>query len=299
MHPFDALKSDYASWIDAAAIRPDIEAELDHVCDKVLLPGLPRLKNGCDAVKVPLVWAAPSFYRESSYDFRTSPAQGDRWDRRSIHVPAGLGPYPDFTAAQVAAYKIDGLDKVARPWTLELACYYWELFNGFGYRDAHRIRSPYVVGGLTEQQKGKYVADGVWGEVLDQQLGCLAMYLRLVKDDPSLALPREGGVAAPPMVPDAAPPPSPMHQLRGAEWIQAALDEVAKRQPEFLSAVALAGGDAHLQPILRVDGLLGKNTRTVVRAFETWRHLDLDAGVPGEQVVGELDSILGSGWQPA
>ena len=291
-HPFDGLKSDYASWIDNAKIRPECVAEVDAV-GKHLVAVADRFRPGCDATRVPIVWAAPSFQRESSCDFRTSPAQGDRWDRRSIHVPAGLGPYASFTDAQIAAYKIDGLDRVTRPWTLELACYYWEIFNGLGYRDAHHIRSPYVVGALTEQQRGKYVSDGVWGNVLDSQLGTLAMYLAMVAIDPSLTLPRESGVVAPALVPDAAPPVSPIHALRDMVWTQSALDEVMKRDAKFSALVTARGGE-----VLRPDGAMGSKTRTVVRAFEEYSSIDVDAGIPGPQVLGALDKLLGADWRP-
>jgi len=293
MHLFPSLAPDYAAWIDHAQVRPEVEGELDEVCRKALIPGLPKLKAGCDELGVPLVWAAASFYREAGYDFRDSPAQGDRWDARSIHVPAGLGPYRSFTDAQVAAYRIDGIEKYAGQWTLELALFLWELFNGFGYRDRWRIRSPYDVAGTTIQQKGKYIADGQFSYgVMDQQLGCLAMYLGMVALDASLALPRQAGVATV-AAPAPQPSPSPIHVVRDVAWTQAALDKVMTDDAAFLALVKRSGID-----VLRVDGDLGKKTRTAVRAFEQYRGLEVDAGLPGSQVVGELDKILGDGWTP-
>lgn len=293
LHPFETLKSDYASWIDAAVIRPECEAEAAEV-GRHLVNVADHFLPGCKETNVPIVWAAPSFQREASCDFRLSPAQGDRWDAVSIHVPAHLGPYPSFTAAQIAAYKIDGLDKVTRPWTLELALYYWEIFNGLAYRDTWHIRSPYDVGGLTIQQRGKYIADRKFAYVMDAQLGCLTMYLAMVKIAPSLALPREAGIVAPPLVPSDAPIKSPIHELRDMSWTQSALDEFMQRDSGFKRLVMKRGGD-----VLRLDGDLGKKTRTVVRAFEEYRGLDIDAGIPAAQVIGALDQILGPDWKPA
>ena len=48
-HPFDALKTDYASWIDAAVIRPEREEELDHVCRKALMGQIQQLGAQIDA----------------------------------------------------------------------------------------------------------------------------------------------------------------------------------------------------------------------------------------------------------
>src|SRR5262245_26451050 len=41
--------------------------------------------------------------REASQNWAANIAQGDRWDRRSTHVPAGRGPFPSWHAAAVDA----------------------------------------------------------------------------------------------------------------------------------------------------------------------------------------------------
>jgi lysozyme family protein len=52
-----------------------------------------------------------------------------------VHAPRGRGPFPNWAAAAIDAYKIDHLDQVgADNWFWERACYEEELFNGFGYR---------------------------------------------------------------------------------------------------------------------------------------------------------------------
>src|ERR1700682_564255 len=63
---------------------------------------------------IPIIFIATSFEREASSNFLLSPAQGDRWDRPSIHVPAHRGPFPSWKAAALDAYHIDGLDKVGK-----------------------------------------------------------------------------------------------------------------------------------------------------------------------------------------
>lgn len=154
---------------------------------------------------IPIVWIAASFEREASSDFRCSPAQGDRWDRPSVHVPAHRGGFPSWEASALDAYHLDGLDKIGEDhWSWALACYYGELFNGFGYR-GKGIPSPYLWGGTNIQRRGKYVRDGEYDStVMDSQLGIIPIMKRMVEIEPSLAIGDKGVTPMP-----TVPPPTP------------------------------------------------------------------------------------------
>lgn len=140
---------------------------------------------------VPWWWIAIAAERESGQDFSRSLAQGDRWDRRSVHVPAGRGPFNSWReAAYDALVTLKKLDRV-QDWRLEKALYYQEQFNGWGYH-WKGLASPYIWGGTNIQQAGKYVADGDFNpHVWDQQLGCAAMLRGLMDMDPSIKPVRE------------------------------------------------------------------------------------------------------------
>ncbi len=61
-----------------------------------------------------------------------------------------------------------------------------ELFNGLGYV-GKGVNSPYVWGGTSEQQSGKYVADHVWSSTAwDTQLGVAAVIKRLAEMRPDI-----------------------------------------------------------------------------------------------------------------
>src|SRR3982074_972554 len=49
------------------------------------------------------IFIAVSHYRESTQNFSKSLAQGDPWNKVSIHVPAGRGPFAGFEDAAVDA----------------------------------------------------------------------------------------------------------------------------------------------------------------------------------------------------
>ncbi len=153
-----------------------------------------RFKDRYAAVErvtsVPWYWIGPTHVRESDMDWNASLAQGDPWRRVSIHVPAGRGPFASWEAAAIDALQLDGLTRVI-DFRLEKLIYFWEQFNGWGYF-AHHVSSPYVWGGTSIQQAGKYVADGRWSaSAWDKQLGCAAMLKKLMELDPTIRPARE------------------------------------------------------------------------------------------------------------
>lgn len=281
-HPFPILEHEYDSWVAAARIRPEWQRTVDNVCDRLVrFIDAGHYDEGCAATKVPVAWAAASFERESSSNFLCSPAQGDRWDRVSTHVPRGLGPYKSFTEAQIAAYKIDRLDQIAPyEWTWAYALYAGEEFNGFGYRDFHAIPTPYDVGATTIQRPGKYTSDGHFANVEDTQIGILPIMMGIVARRPALALAGAQPVLAmtsPAIIlPIAKVAPSPIVASgTDVKWVQTSLNKILK-----------------IDPPLAVDGSYGRFTRNAVRTYEIARHLDVDAGIAGPQVRAAIEHEL-------
>jgi lysozyme family protein len=233
-------------------------------------------KAGCDATGVPQKDASASFEREASSNFRLSPAQGDPWDQPSIHVPAHRGPFPNFTAAQIDAYHLDGLDKIGLAnWIWERSCYEWELFNGFGYR-AHGVHSPYLWAGSNIYTGGKYVADGVWSaSAIDSQLGVIPIMFQIAALRPDLALPlpfpgTTNVVSTPPVVDPPMPAPE---GLQDAAALQNALNKL--------------GAD----PVLVVDDSYGRQTKRAVEAFQQSAGITVD-GLAGPETWAAIDAKL-------
>ncbi len=138
---------------------------------------------------VPRLWGIAIFEREAASDYRRSPAQGDRWDRVSTHVPKGRGPYPCWADACIDAWRLDHLDAVGRPcWTWTRACYEAEAYNGFGPR-AHGRRSGYLWSWTSIYDGGKYTRDGRWSpQAIDRQCGVAPLMQALLGLDGTLAL---------------------------------------------------------------------------------------------------------------
>ena len=277
-HPFSVLKPEYATLLAQMKITrlAAVDATVDRLV-KYIDDG--NYKPGCDATGVPQPVAAASFEREASSNFRLSPAQGDPINRPSIHVPAHRGPYPDWEAAQIDAYQIDGFDKIgAANWSWERACYEEELFNGFGYR-AYGVHSPYLWGGTNIQQPGKFTSDhGFDRSTMDTQLGVVPMMLRIVQMRPAVALPFAfPGSAAPALetIPTVvAPPQAAPVGLHDALALQIALNKLGAN------------------PQLVADGNYGRNTKRAVIEFQSANGLDAD-GLAGPITRQKIQDTIG------
>ncbi len=276
-HPFEILRPEYDALLARMVITRN--GEVESVANKLLrFVDAGRYAEVSAETGVPQVWMATSFEREASSNFADSPAQGDPWNRRSVHVPAGRGPFSSWAEAAKDAYHIDGLDGVgAANWIWSRACYEGEVFNGMGYR-AHGIHSPYLWAGTNNYSSGKYVADGVWSaSAVDQQLGIVPVMVRMVALRPSLALP-DSLPPAGPAVPVPPPLPAPQgvgqHGTHDTVWLQHALN------------------------ILKIDGTplleddnYGKSTRRAVVAFQSAHGLDPD-GLAGPLTTAAIETEL-------
>lgn len=141
--------------------------------------------------------------RECSQDWTGSLAQGDPWDRVSVHVPAGRGPFKSWEEAAV-----DALNNCApyagrnEDWSIGRLLTKLEEYNGLGYA-SRGVPSPYVWSGTDQYRSGKYVRDGVYDpNAIDGQLGCAGLLMAMRALDRSIDLDAQ-------MPPPAAPPPAP------------------------------------------------------------------------------------------
>lgn len=130
------------------------------------------------ATGIPWYVVAALDMREESFIHSGYLGNGDPWNKVSVHVPRGRGPFTSWYAGAIDALKLDGLDKVAH-WDIVTALICVESYNGSGYR-ARGIPSPYVWAGTNIYTTGKFVADGVFSATtVDQQPSCAGLFLAL------------------------------------------------------------------------------------------------------------------------
>lgn len=237
---------------------------------KQLVAAKPRYQAVEAKTGVPWFVIAVIHMRESSQNWNGSLAQGDAWNRVSIHVPAGRGPFTSWEAAAIDALVNCGPFLARKQWrdageTLTNI----EAYNGLGpYRRG--VPSGYVWAGTDQYVKGKYVADGVWDpNHVDTQPGCAGLLLAMAAIDPSIKLDDGAPIVASLPAPDTGP-------VRDGVWLQTSLNKLGA------------------SPQLVVDGSVGPATRNAVRAFQLAQNLVVD-GLVGPATFDAIDKALAAG----
>lgn len=272
-HPLSELAPEYRDLLSRMKITRTDEV---HRTATRLIGFLDHYKEVSSETGVPIAWMAASFEREAASNFHLSPAQGDPWNKVSTHVPKGRGPFKSWEAAAKDAYHIDGLDKVgAANWPWTTACYYGELFNGFGPR-GHGKHTGYLWAGTNIYTGGKYVSDHNWdANAFDKQLGIIPMMVKMIELDPSLAL-SDGISHEPGAVEEPQKAPAGVGGTHDTRWLQDALNKVVL--------------DQGFVPI-KVDGNYGRRTSAAVRSFQSQAGLDVD-GLAGPKTFRALEVAL-------
>jgi lysozyme family protein len=127
--------------------------------------------------------------RESSQNWGRSLAQGDPWNRVSIRVPAGRGPFTSWEAAAIDAL-VNCHPYLAKhkDWSAGGLLTALEKYNGIGYASRGKP-SPYVWAGTNQYSGGKFVADHVFDpNHVDSQPGCAGMLKAMMALDPSIKI---------------------------------------------------------------------------------------------------------------
>ena len=125
--------------------------------------------------------------REASQSFKASLAQGDPWNKVSVHVPKGRGPFKSWEDAALDALKNCAPRAAAwTDWSFGGAMTLLEEYNGLGYA-ARGKPSPYVWASTDQYKKGKFVSYGHFDpNVIDHQIGCAPQFARMKQLDNSI-----------------------------------------------------------------------------------------------------------------
>lgn len=161
----------------AMHVDPSLKPAITAVARRLTAPVAKAAYKSIEAVThVPWFVIAVIHEREASQNWNANIAQGDRFNRRSTHVPKNRGPFPTFEAAAV-----DALTNCApfaakwHDWSTGGTLLLLEEYNGLGYANKGRP-SPYDWAASDQYVSGKFVRDGVYDpSAVDHQLGCAAL----------------------------------------------------------------------------------------------------------------------------
>jgi lysozyme family protein len=237
------------------------------------------------------VFIAVIHERESSMDFNTHLGQGDPLTNKqgkpikTVHVPANRGPFVGVDAFEQAA--VDALwycapyaAKVNRDWSISGMLTFLERYNGLAYANAGRP-SPYVWSGTSVYDPpggpgGKVLVDhGPITNTVDVQPGVAGLLKAIDILDDTIFFGGLPQVISPPIAIDL----SSQDGLYDAVWLQETLNRLGAT------------------PALKVDGINGNATKTVVRAFQKSHGLKVD-GLAGTQTITAIKAELVKIGQP-
>lgn len=165
---------------------------------KRLVKAAAKARYQAVSAKTGVPWAviAVIHERECSQDWNGSLAQGDPWNRVSVHVPAGRGPFRSWEEAAIDAL-VHCAPYAARnaDWGIGGTLTKLEEYNGLGYA-ARRQPSPYIWSGTDQYVSGKYVRDGVYDPAaVDHQLGCAGLLMAMMAIDPDIGFEKKPSTA--------------------------------------------------------------------------------------------------------
>lgn len=182
-------------WADAK-VWPALVTFVGSVAHR-LVAAKARYQTAEARTGVPWYVIAVIHERESSQSWNASLAQGDPWNRESIHVPRGRGPFASWEdAANDALVNCAPHAAAWKDWTAGGAMTLLEEYNGLGYA-AHGIASPYIWASTDQYIRGKYIADGHFDpNAVDHQLGCAALLKSMIAIDTTIHIQTEGTPSA-------------------------------------------------------------------------------------------------------
>lgn len=184
----DALKqAEEQRWIDAK-IKTDLHPSVKMVATR-LLTGKTRYQSVESQTGVPWWAIAVIHERESSQSWKASLAQGDPWNKVSIHVPRGRGPFNSWEDAAIdALVNCSPYAGKWTDWTIGGALLLLEEYNGLGYAKMGKP-SPYLWAATDQYTSGKYTSDGHYDpNAIDSQIGCAALLKSMMEQDDSITI---------------------------------------------------------------------------------------------------------------
>lgn len=177
-------RAGYTALWKKMQIRPDKKEGFDRYA-RLIAVGKPQYEEVEKATGAPWWFIGIIHLRESNCNFNTALHNGDPLrDRdgtplKTVHVPAGRGPFASWADAAIDAIRLQGLDKV-QTWDIPAALYHFEAYNGFGYV-RYNTNSPYLWAGTNLYSRGKFIADGRFSALfIDPQPGAAAMLMSMI-----------------------------------------------------------------------------------------------------------------------
>ena len=177
------LKQEYEDLFETCRIKPDRQHAVETLAGKIV-KNRGRYEEVQAATKVPWFVIGAIHNLEGSLSFKKHLHNGDPLTAKTVHVPKGRPPEkPPFRweDSAIDALEFDNLTNVAK-WTLPVALFKLEGFNGFGYRTRHpEVLTPYLWSFSNHYTKGKFASDGKFDpNLISKQCGAAVLFKGLM-----------------------------------------------------------------------------------------------------------------------
>jgi len=197
MIKYAEVAPEYARLWTAMEIRPERLAAVELVAKRIA-----RNREKYEAVGlIPWELTGTIHEMECSGSFNQHLHNGDPLKRqgvpaKTVNVPAGRGPFPNWSASAADAIGMKIKPLAAETLAAIKACYipswlwFLERYNGTGYR-GKGINTPYLWSFTNHYERGKYVADGKYDpSYVSGQAGAAAILkvLREIERDPAISV---------------------------------------------------------------------------------------------------------------
>lgn len=185
----------YRDKYETIEIVPGMEAQVKLEAERVYR-GFKSYKAVEEECGVPWIFHGAIHEMECDCNFFRQILNGEKWDRRTTLVPAGLGPWKSWVESTVFALKRKRaqdptwkpLDEVS-DWTIAICGREWEKWNGGGYL-RRGVNSPYLWSGSNHGVgSGYYTSDGKYDpNAQSKQIGAMVLLWALKQKFPEQEL---------------------------------------------------------------------------------------------------------------
>jgi len=143
----------YSDLYKTAVVKPEKLNEINKIIEKII-----SLKPRYEKLNLNIPWWVIGIihYMESNFDLKRHLHNGDLLIARTVKAPAGRPKVgnPPFTWEESAVDAL--LDRCWYGDNLEQILYFFEAYNGFGYRNK-KVNSPYLWSYTNHYTGGKFV----------------------------------------------------------------------------------------------------------------------------------------------
>jgi lysozyme family protein len=130
------------------------------------------------ATGVPADVIANIHYKECSGDFKKGLHCGDPWNKKTVNVPKGHGPFVSWEAAAIHALLLKK-NLFPKIWTSVEKLIFLQRYNGLGHQNKGLEYTPYIWAYTSHHDEtGNYIADGKYSHTAAiRSPGCMALMI--------------------------------------------------------------------------------------------------------------------------